>query len=367
MAVTRSGLRPPPQPGEPDLTEIFGGLPCAALVLDPQDRVTRANMACEHLLNHSEKAMLGQRLDRIFALPEGYSSRRDGHGFAAFDVEIEPTRSPRTRVDFIEQPITEHPGWRIVTLHQAPTSRRLSVGADRSAGARAAVGAAAMLAHEIKNPLSGIRGAAQLLAGDDDAETRAELTQLITTEVDRIAALIDRMQDFTDTRPPKLAPHNIYPLLDHARRVALAGFARGMVIEERFDPSLPPVMMDKDAFLQVAMNLLKNAAEALRDTPDPRIILSTQYRHGVAMRPGPDQPRRWLPIEFSVTDNGPGAPADIASHLFEPFVSGKPEGQGLGLPLVEKLVRDMGGVVEYARAGDPEMTVFRVNLPRADG
>ena len=367
MAVTRSGLRPPPQPGEPDLTEIFGGLPCAALVLDPQDRVTRANMACEHLLNHSEKAMLGQRLDRIFALPEGYSSRRDGHGFAAFDVEIEPTRSPRTRVDFIEQPITEHPGWRIVTLHQAPTSRRLSVGADRSAGARAAVGAAAMLAHEIKNPLSGIRGAAQLLAGDDDAETRAELTQLITTEVDRIAALIDRMQDFTDTRPPKLAPHNIYPLLDHARRVALAGFARGMVIEERFDPSLPPVMMDKDAFLQVAMNLLKNAAEALRDRPDPRIILSTQYRHGVAMRPGPDQPRRWLPIEFSVTDNGPGAPADIASHLFEPFVSGKPEGQGLGLPLVEKLVRDMGGVVEYARAGDPEMTVFRVNLPRADG
>ena len=174
------------------------------------------------------------------------------------------------------------------------------------------------------------------------------------------------MQDFTDTRPPKLAPHNIYPLLDHARRVALAGFARGIIIEERFDPSLPPVMMDKDAFLQVAMNLLKNAAEALKDTPDPKIVLVTQYRHGVAMRPGPDQPRRWLPIEFSVSDNGPGAPADIASHLFEPFVSGKPEGKGLGLPLVEKLVRDMGGVVEYARAGDPEMTVFRVNLPRAD-
>ncbi|HSX55197.1 MAG TPA: ATP-binding protein, partial [Sphingomonas sp.] len=192
-------------------------------------------------------------------------------------------------------------------------------------------------------------------------------TQLITAEVDRIAALIDRMQDFTDTRPPKLAPHNIYPLLDHARRVALAGFARGITIEERFDPSLPPVMMDKDAFQQVAMNLLKNAAEALKDTPDPKIVLVTQYRHGVAMRPGPDQPRRWLPIEFSVSDNGPGAPADIASHLFEPFVSGKPEGKGLGLPLVEKLVRDMGGVVEYARAGDPEMTVFRVNLPRADG
>lgn len=370
MATSRSGLRPPPLAGEPDLGELFGGLPVAALVLDPQDRVARANMACEHLLNHSERAMTGQRLDRIIAPPTGYINKRDGHGFAAYDVEIEPNRSPRTRVDFIEQPIADHAGWRIVTLHQAPTSRRLSVGADRSAGARAAVGAAAMLAHEIKNPLSGIRGAAQLLAGDadeDGAEGRAELTQLITDEVDRIAALIDRMQDFTDTRPPKLAPHNIYPLLDHSRRVAQAGFARGITIEERFDPSLPPVMMDRDAFQQVVMNLLKNAAEALRDTPEPRIVLATQYRHGFAMRPAPDQPRRSVPIEVSVSDNGPGAPADIASHLFEPFVSGKPEGKGLGLPLVEKLVRDMGGVVEYARAGDPEMTMFRVNLPRADG
>lgn len=367
MALARSGLRPPPQPGEPDLTELFGGMPVAALVLDPLDRVVRANMACEHLLNHSERAMIGQRFDRVLTPPEGYVGRRDGRGFAAYDVEIEPTRSPRTRVDFIEQPIAEHPGWRIVTLHQAPTSRRLSVGADRTAGARAAIGAAAMLAHEIKNPLSGIRGAAQLLSGDDSGEGREELTQLITAEVDRIAALIDRMQDFTDTRPPKLTPENIYPLLDHARRVALAGFARGIVIEERFDPSLPPVMMDKDAFQQVLMNLLKNAAEALRDVAEPRIVLSTQYRHGVAMRPAPDQPRRWLPIELSVSDNGPGAPPDIAKHLFEPFVSGKPEGKGLGLPLVEKLVRDMGGVVEYARAGTPEMTVFRVNLPRADG
>ena len=365
MAPTRSGLRPPPQPGEPDLSEVFSGLPVAAMVLDPQNRVVRANMACEHLLNHSERAMLGQRFDRVVTPPDGYVTRRDGHGFAAYDVEIEPTRMPRTRVDFVEAPVPDHPGWRIVTLHQAPTSRRLSVGADRSAGARAAVGAAAMLAHEIKNPLSGIRGAAQLLA-DDSGDGRKELTELITTEVDRIAALIDRMQDFTDTRPPKLAPHNIYPLLDHSRRVALAGFARGIVIEERFDPSLPPVMMDKDAFQQVVMNLLKNAAEAVRDVDAPRIVLATQYRHGVAMRPAPDQPRRWLPIELSVSDNGPGAPADIASHLFEPFVSGKPEGKGLGLPLVEKLVRDMGGVVEYARAGDPEMTVFRVNLPRAD-
>lgn len=367
MALARSGLRPPPQPGGselgPELSDVFGGMPVAALVLDPDDRVARANAACEHLFNHSERAMIGQKFDRIYAPPEGYEQRRDGHGFAAYDIEIAPARSPAVRVDFIETPVALHPGWRIVTLHQAPNARRHATTADRGAGARAAIGAAAMLAHEIKNPLSGIRGAAQLLETGGE-EGRLELTQLITTEVDRIAALIDRMQDFTDTRPLHLTAANIYPLLDHARRVSLAGFARNVPIEERFDPSLPPVLMDRDAFLQVVLNLIKNACEALVDTPDPRIVLATTYRHGVSISVGPGQPRRPLPIELTVTDNGPGAPLDIADHLFEPFVSGKPEGKGLGLPLVEKLVRDMGGVVEYARVDDH--TLFRVNLPRAD-
>jgi two-component system nitrogen regulation sensor histidine kinase GlnL len=154
-------------------------------------------------------------------------------------------------------------------------------------------------------------------------------------------------------------------LLDHARRVALAGFAREATIEERFDPSLPPVLIDSDAFLQVLLNLLKNAAEALCETAAPRITLATAYRHGMSVSTGPGRPRQPLPIEILVTDNGPGAPADIAEHLFEPFVSGKPEGKGLGLPLVEKLVRDMGGIVQYARERDPEVTVFRILLQRA--
>ncbi len=219
-----------------------------------------------------------------------------------------------------------------------------------------------MLAHEIKNPLSGIRGAAQLLAtGGEGAD---ELTTLITTEVDRIAALIDRMQDFTDTRPLNPAPENIYPLLDHARRVALAGFARDVTIDERFDPSLPPALVDRDAMLQVILNLLKNASEAMAQQADARITLATAYRHGMAVSAAPGRPRQPLPIEICVIDNGPGAPADIAEHLFDPFISGKPEGQGLGLALVDKLVRDMGGIIQYAREGMPEATVFRILLPR---
>ncbi|MES2989149.1 MAG: ATP-binding protein [Pseudomonadota bacterium] len=363
MPFARSGVRPPPEAGEPDLGDLFVGLPVATLVLDSRGRIARANTACEHLLNHSERAMVGQLFETVLSPPKEYRNRREGHGFAAFGIEIEPTRSAKIKVDLIETMIADHPGWRIVTLHHVPHAHRIGSGGDRSAGARAAEGAAAMLAHEIKNPLSGIRGAAQLIGTGGDPD--GELTRLITTEVDRIVALIDRMEDFTDSRPLKLVSNNVYPLLDHARRVALSGFSREIPIEERFDPSLPPVLIDPDAFLQVMLNLLKNAAEAVRDVAEPRITLATAYRHGMSVSAGSGLPLRPLPIELLVIDNGPGAPEDIAEHLFEPFISGKPEGKGLGLPLVEKLVRDMGGIVQYAREREPEVTIFRILLPRA--
>ncbi|UUL84173.1 two-component system sensor histidine kinase NtrB [Sphingomonas qomolangmaensis] len=346
--------------GSPAFADLFAALPVAVLVLDAGDGVVFANGACEQLLNQSERSMRGLGFHQILDVPEEYAARRD-RGLALFDTDLTTQRGHRIRVDLIEAMLGDHPGWRIVTLHDLAVARRHSAG-DRGAGARAAVGAAAMLAHEIKNPLSGIRGAAQLLgSGGGDGE----LTELITTEVDRIAALIDRMQDFTDTRTPALESANIYPLLAHARRVASAGFARALVIEERFDPSLPPVMLDGDRFLQVMLNLLKNAAEAVAGQDDARIVIATAYRHGMSASAGPGRPRQPLPIEICVLDNGPGAPTDIAAHLFEPFVSGKPEGQGLGLPLVEKLVRDMGGIVGYAREGEPEWTVLRLLLPRA--
>jgi two-component system nitrogen regulation sensor histidine kinase GlnL len=291
----------------------------------------------------------------------GYADRGTGRLFAAYDADVGIGRVGRARIDLLECALPDRPGWRIVTLRMSPAAR--GHGGDRPSS-RAAIGAAAMLAHEIKNPLSGIRGAAQLLAGGD-AEGRAELTTLITTEVDRIAALIDRMQDFTDTRPRPLAAENIYPLLAHARAIAAAGFGRGIAVEEQFDPSLPLVLVNRDALLQVVLKLLKNACEALADTPEPRLTVSTAYRHGMSVSAAPGRPRRPLPIELTIADNGPGAPADIEGHLFEPFVSSKREGQGLGLAMVDKLVRDMGGIVQYAREGEPPMTLFRVLLPRA--
>ena len=352
-------------PTRPPIADVAAVMPVGVVLIGPDDRVGYANGEAERLLNFSERAMIGQPLDVALVPPPGYHGRGEGRGFAAFDALIDTARGGRVRVDFAETPLPDHAGWRVVTLHAAAASRRL--GHSDRAAARAAVGAAAMLAHEIKNPLSGIRGAAQLLG---DARTgpgsdAAELTSLIVTEVDRIAALIDRMQDFTDTRPLATAAHNVYPLLDHARRVAQAGFGRSVTIEERFDPSLPPALVDRDALLQVVLNLLKNACEATLHQADARVTLATAYRHGMAASAVPGKPRRPLPIELSVIDNGPGAPGDIVDHLFDPFVSGRPGGQGLGLALVDKLVRDMGGIVQYAREGSPEQTIFRILLPRA--
>ena len=342
--------------GRPGFAELFAALPVAVVVVDPDDRIAHANGFAEQLLNLSERVMRGQALAAILP-PPAADDRRDGQGFAFYDTEIATPHGPKIRVDFVEAAVPDHPGWRAITLHTAASTRGLTQ-TGRSAGARAASGAAAMLAHEIKNPLSGIRGAAQLLG-------TGELTTLIVTEVDRIAALIDRMQDFSDTRPLPIVPENIYPLIGHARRLALAGFARGVAIEERFDPSLPPAAINRDALLQILINLLKNAVEASRAVRDPRVVITTAYRHGMSVAAAPGKPRTPLPIEICVIDNGPGAPADIADHLFDAFVSGRPEGQGLGLALVDKLVRDMGGIVQYAREGIPEMTTLRLLLPRA--
>ncbi|AXJ96535.1 MULTISPECIES: nitrogen regulation protein NR(II) [unclassified Sphingomonas] len=339
----------------PGFAELFAALPVATLVVDPEDRIVHANALAEGLLNLSERVMRGQPLAAILPPPE--KSSRDGHGLAVYDVEIATPRG-RIRVDYAAVTLGDYPGWRVISLHAAASTRGLGHSADRVAGARAASGAAAMLAHEIKNPLSGIRGAAQLIGA-------GELTTLIVTEVDRIAALIDRMQDFSDTRPRPVAAENIYPLIGHARTLALAGFARGLTIEERFDPSLPPALVNRDALLQILINLLKNAQEATRIVRQPRLILTTAYRHGMSVSAAAGRPRVPLPIEICVIDNGPGAPADIADHLFDPFVSGRPEGQGLGLALVDKLMRDMGGIVQYAREGTPEMTILRLLLPRA--
>lgn len=226
--------------------------------------------------------------------------------------------------------------------------------------ARSVTGLASMLAHEIKNPLSGIRGAAQLLehsVGDDD---RA-LTQLITEEADRIVQLVDRMEVFADERPVERAPVNIHVVLDRVKRIAQSGFGRDIAIREDYDPSLPPVWGNSDQLIQIFLNLVKNASEAVGDRSDAVIELTTAFRPGIRLSVPGSGERVGLPLEFCVKDNGPGVPEDLLPHLFDPFVTTKTNGTGLGLALVAKIVGDHGGVIECDTHKD--RTVFRILLP----
>ncbi len=359
MAEPRGGVT---SEGRPGASELVAAIPVALLVVDPDNRVVDANAAAESMLGASAAHLIGRALGDVVTLPPAFAGSRDSV-FTAYEMQMRNRQGAQFRADFHASPFPDRPGWLLVSLNAGAGAQHMGSRLERRSGARAAVGVAAMLAHEIKNPLAGIRGAAQLLEGRVGADD-APMTQLIRVEVDRIAALIDQMEGFTDTRKLVVEPLNIHEVVDHARRVAESGFGDVLTITEDYDPSLPPVMAHRDSLVQVLLNLVKNASETVENMNKRNVRLVTAYRHGVAL--SVDGQRRALPIELSVIDDGPGAPAEIAEMLFDPFVSSKRTGRGLGLALVDKLVRDMGGIVQYAREGNPEHTVFRLLLPRAE-
>jgi len=346
--------------------EGFEALPLAALMLDSRDRICRVNAAAEALLGRAAGTLLFSAAETLFdsdsVIAELVARVRSARGaVTARDVHLSGVLTGR-RGDVWAAPVDEETNTVLLLLEERQPPGAMARRRDTQGAVRSASGLAAMLAHEIKNPLSGIRGAAQLLEQGANDQTRS-MAGLIRSEVDRIHGLVDQLEHFSDTRPIPKEAVNIHTVLDRVYQLARAGFAGERRIETDYDPSLPDVLGEHDRLVQIFLNLVKNAAEATA-TETGTIRLSTAYRHGVRVTQ-PDGRKRELPIAVTVADNGPGIAEDIAEHLFDPFVTGHDAGAGLGLALVAKLVDAHDGLVELETPNGGG-AVFRILLPAAD-
>ena len=369
-SAKKQGSHQPGQSPAVPAETLLGALPHPLLVVGPELKIRYVNMAAEDFFQMSANVLCRRALTDIVSFGSPLLAlvdqvQRNDTTFNEYGVELGSFRFEAPKlVDLYGGPLPEAPDHVLVMLQQRSMAQMIERQLTHRGAAQSVSGLAAVLAHEIKNPLSGIRGAAQLLESERTGGDRT-LTQLICTESDRICKLVDRMEIFGDERPLQREPVNIHDVLDHVKKLAANGFARQIKFVENYDPSLPPVPGNRDKLIQVFLNLVKNAAEAIGDKrADGQITLSTSFQPGVRLSVPGSQARISLPLEISVEDNGGGVPPDLMPHLFDPFVTTKPSGTGLGLALVAKIVGDHGGIIECDSR--PRSTVFRALMPMAE-
>ncbi len=368
MAKRVVALRPVAGGTEIDADGILNALGAAIFVVDGANTIVHVNIAGEHFLQGSANHLKGRPLTELLPLDNPLFSlieqvRNQGFAVSEYGVTLESPRIGRHFVNLQAAPMGEDANWIVVTIQRRSIADQIERQLSHRGAARSVTAMAAMLAHEVKNPLSGIRGAAQLLEQTSTPEDR-KLTTLIREEADRICDMVDRMEAFSDSGPLRRDAVNIHRVLDRVLQLAKNGFGRHLRYVTNYDPSLPPVLGHRDQLVQVFLNLIKNAAEAA-PKDGGEITLETSYQHGVRFAvPGADS-RIHLPLRVSIKDNGNGIPDDIKSCLFDPFVTSKSQGSGLGLALVAKIIGDHGGVIEC----DSQLrrTEFRIMLPMAEG
>lgn len=347
---------------------ILNALRHPVLTIGDDNGIHYANAAAENFFATSCTVLLRNRIEAFVPFSSPLLNlidqvKRHNTSINEYNVDIgTPQTGGERLVDLQVSPIGEpRSDQYLILLQERSMAQKIDRQLTHRSAARSVTGMASMLAHEIKNPLSGIRGAAQLLETAVN-EDNVPLTRLICDETDRICTLVDQMEVFSDERPVETEPVNIHVVLGHVRELAKAGFASGIPISEVYDPSLPLISGNRDQLIQVCLNLVKNAAEAIAASGEGgEISLATSYRPGIRMSVTGSPGKVSLPLEIRVEDNGPGVPDDLLPHLFEPFVTTRAGGKGLGLALVAKIVRDHGGVIECAT--QPRKTVFRMLLP----
>ncbi len=344
---------------------VWSSLPLPGLVLDRDNRIADINPAAEGFLNASAKALAGQPVwDKVMVdapLDRAFERARETNSpLFVNDVDVGTGDRAPTQCNLSIAPLQDRPGCMLLLISPRELAGRITQNHTVKSAAKSAIGMAEMLAHEIKNPLAGITGAAQLLSmnlGPEDLE----LTDLIVAESRRIVKLLEQVEQFGNLSPPDLHPINLHDVLDRARRSAEVGFGAQMRIEDDYDPSLPLALGDADQLVQVVLNLLKNAAQAA-GKGGGTIRLRTYFEHSFRLRRN-DGSGQALPLQIEVMDDGPGLPDDIKGDIFEPFVSGRENGTGLGLALTAKIVSDHGGWISVESV--PGRTVFRISLPMA--
>jgi len=344
---------------------IWASLPVPAFIVDAEDRISEVNPPAEEFLNASTRTLRGMPIFDKLAIDSPLEDafkrvRMDMSPLFINTVDVSGGNAAPVTCNIQIAPVVGVQDHLLLMMEPRQIANRLGRSHSVTSAAKSAIGMAEMLAHEIKNPLAGITGAAQLLSMNLDADDR-EMTDLIVAEARRIVALLDQVEQFGNLRPPERRAVNIHDLLDRARKSAKVGFAANMRIVEKFDPSLPPTLVDSDQLLQVFANLMRNAAEAA-GTQGGTITLHTFYDMSLRLR-RKDGSGGALPLQVEIIDDGPGLPPEIAANIFEPFISGRENGTGLGLALVSKIISDHDGWIAVESA--PGRTVFRISLPIA--
>ena len=358
--------RLPPKSDPLDPAVILNALRAAVIAVDRRNVICHVNSAAEQMFATGAHYLVGCALDSLLPADSQVLSlltlaQERGVNVCEHGVVVDTPRTGRRVLSVTANVIPDSPEHVVISLVEQSIAARMSALLPSRNAARSAAAMSAMLAHEVKNPLSGIRGAAQLLESGLGTDEQV-LTQLIIDETDRIVSLVDRMEVFSSEYPLSTEIVNIHTILDHVIRVAENGFARHVRIRKAYDPSLPPLAANRNMLIQVFLNLIKNAAEAV-PYEGGEIFVSTAFLHGMRLTSPTIGESRNLPLAVSIQDNGSGISADLMPHLFDAFVTTKPTGSGLGLALVAKIIDDHGGIIECD--SQPRRTLFRVLFPLA--